>query len=148
MSTRSNCGTDVHSKALLLIFITAHSPYIFFPERISPTTHAINQCCKTTGNSIIYYQDFRCPFESPSADLHHSLYSLIGDFSMIWRLRTSSSILCLVHVLIMIYSLFLSLYVFFMHQYVESSLPMFPTFTILHPKVWVEFILRLSKVSN
>ena len=28
---------------------------------------------------------------------------------MIWRLRTSSSILCLVHVLIMIYSLFLSL---------------------------------------
>jgi hypothetical protein len=35
-----------------------------------------------------------------------------------------------------------------MHQYVKSSLPMFPKFTILHPKVWVMFILRLSKVSD
>ena len=23
-----------------------------------------------------------------------------------------------------------------MHEYVESSLPMFPTFTILYPKLW------------
>ena len=32
--------------------------------------------------------------------------------------------------------------------YIESSLPMFSMFTILHPKLWVKFILRLSKVSN
>jgi hypothetical protein len=35
-----------------------------------------------------------------------------------------------------------------MHEYVEISLAMFPTFTILHPKVWVKLIFRLSKVSN
>ena len=35
-----------------------------------------------------------------------------------------------------------------MHKYVESSLPMFPTFTLLHPKLWVKFILRLFKVSD
>ena len=39
-------------------------------------------------------------------------------------------------------------YIFRMYEYVESSLPMFPTFTILHPEVWVKFILRLSKVSD
>ena len=32
-----------------------------------------------------------------------------------------------------------------MHECVESSLPVFPTFTILHPKLWVKFILRLPK---
>ena len=32
-----------------------------------------------------------------------------------------------------------------MHEYVKSSLSMLPIFTILHPKLWVNFILRLSK---
>lgn len=40
MRTRSISGTDVHSKAITLIFITAHAP---FPERIRPGTHAISQ---------------------------------------------------------------------------------------------------------
>lgn len=51
MRTRSISGTDVHSKAILLIFLTAHSP---FPEKISPTTHAILQ----VNWYFIYYQDF------------------------------------------------------------------------------------------
>ena len=36
--------------------------------------------------------------------------------------------------------------IYILHEYVESSLPMFPMFTILHPKLWVKFIMRLSKV--
>ena len=39
------------------------------------------------------------------------------------------------------------IYICLMHKYVESSLPMFPMFTILHPKLWLKFILRLSEVS-
>ena len=35
-----------------------------------------------------------------------------------------------------------------MHECVESSLPVFPMYTILHPKLWVKFIVRLSKVSD
>ena len=35
-----------------------------------------------------------------------------------------------------------------MHKYVESSIPMFPTIIILHPKLCVKFILRLNKVSD
>ena len=31
--------------------------------------------------------------------------------------------------------LYLEVYILLMHEYVESSLPMFPTFTILHPKL-------------
>ena len=33
------------------------------------------------------------------------------------------------------------IYIFLMHKYVENSLPMFPVFTILHPKLWIKFIL-------
>ena len=40
------------------------------------------------------------------------------------------------------------IYIFLMHKYVESSLRVFPMFTILHPELWVKFILRLSKVSD
>ena len=44
-----------------------------------------------------------------------------------------------------------NVYIFFMHEYVKSSLPMFPMFTILHPKLWVNFIetfqsLRLMSI--
>ena len=43
---------------------------------------------------------------------------------------------------------FIHIYIHLMHEYVESSSPMFPTSTILHLKLWVKFILRLSKASN
>ena len=46
------------------------------------------------------------------------------------------------------YYIYIYIYSFLMHEYVEISLPMFPTFTILHTKLWVKFTLRLSKVSN
>ena len=43
----------------------------------------------------------------------------------------------------------INIYIYFvMHEYVESLIPMFPMFIILHHKVWVKFILRLSKVSD
>ena len=31
-----------------------------------------------------------------------------------------------------------------MHKYVKNSIEIYPTFTILHPKLWVKFILRLQ----
>lgn len=37
------------------------------------------------------------------------------------------------------------MYIFLMHNYVEISVPMFPTFTILHPKQWVKYILKIPK---
>ena len=40
------------------------------------------------------------------------------------------------------------MYIFLMHEYVESSLAMFRTLTILHPKLYIKLILRLSKVSD
>ena len=47
-----------------------------------------------------------------------------------------------------IYTLYLDMHVFLMHKYVESSIQMFPTFIILHPKLCVKFILTLSKFSD
>ena len=77
-----------------------------------------------------------------------SLYLLIGDFFMNWRLIKDFKF-DIVFSACFDYDIdSLSLYVFFMHRYVECSLPMFRTFTILHPKVLVRFILRLSKVSD
>ena len=45
-------------------------------------------------------------------------------------------------------TIFKNTYIFLVHECVESSLPVLPTFTTLHPKLWVNFILRLSKVSD
>ena len=80
--------------------------------------------------------------------LNLSLYSLIGDLFMIWRQIKDfkSDVVFSAGFDYDIDTYYI--YIFLMHEYVESSLSMFPMFKILHPKLRVKSILRLSKVSD
>ena len=81
-----------------------------------------------------------------------SLYSLIEDFFTIWRLikdvKSNIVFSASFDYDIYIYILYLEIDSFLVHKYVESSVPVFSAFIILHPKRCVKFILRLSKVSD